>query len=244
MIKKLMLIPLVLLVIGALLLGACSKSSETKTLKIGFLLGLTGPGSEMFLEQRDVGQIAEDYINQNGGITVNGQKYNVDVIFEDDKNTPADCVTATNRLISQEGVKFIIGGPVPDQVAAIASVTEKNKIFYGAGGIDYLRPEWPMTFALNYAWTAPIPALYQTMLELYPNAKVMGFLVGDEGGSRAIADIARKVATGYNMTLLDNVEHPWETTEFSATWTKELGMNPKPDAVDVGISFPGPARQR
>jgi branched-chain amino acid transport system substrate-binding protein len=236
MTKKLLLIPLVLLVVGALLLGACGGGGGGKTLKIGFLLGLTGPGSQMFIEQRDVGQITEDYINKNGGVTVNGQKYTLDVIFEDDKNTPADCVTAVTRLISQEGVKFVIGGPVPDQVAAIASVTEKNKVFYGASSIDVMHPDWPMTFVLKYSWVAPIPGLYDTMLEQYPNAKVMGFLVGDEGGARAIAGVSRQIAQGHGLTLLDNVEHPWETTEFAPTWTKELSL--KPDAVDVGIGFP------
>jgi branched-chain amino acid transport system substrate-binding protein len=190
----------------------------------------------MFLEQKDVGQIAEDYINQNGGVTVNGQKYTLDVIFEDDKNTPADCITATTRLVSQEGVKFVLGGSVPDQVAAIASVTEKAKVLYGAGAIDYLRTDWPLTFVTNYSWVSPLPGLYDTMLELYPGIKNMGYIIEDEGGARAIGDVSQQIAKSKGLNLLEPLSHPWESTEFAPQWTKMMSL--KPDAVDVGIKFP------
>ena len=58
--KKWFLIPLIILALGLLILGGCSRSTSTQTLKIGVIMGLTGPGSQMYLEQRDVTQLAQD----------------------------------------------------------------------------------------------------------------------------------------------------------------------------------------
>ncbi|HEX7474890.1 MAG TPA: ABC transporter substrate-binding protein [Dehalococcoidales bacterium] len=262
--KNWFLIPLVILLAGVLVFAGCSQSPstqtqsattqaqttatqaqttttlaqvvKTETLKIGVIVGLTGPGSQMYLEQRDVSNLAQDWINGNGGITVNGTNYKIQCIYEDNKGTAADSITAATRLISQEGVKFIVGGAVPDQVNAIASVTEKNKVLYETGQTDKMDPAKPLFFAANYSFISPLTPLYDTMKQLYPNIKNAGFIIEDESGARAAGDFSQQAAKDHGLTLLEPQMHPWESTEFAPQWTKLMSL--KPDAVDIGIKMP------
>jgi len=235
--KKSIFTALVSIIVCTLVFAGCSSQEpESKTLKIGYLLGLTGPGSQMFLEQKEVVMLAEEWLNNKGGITVNGEKYKIQVVFEDDKNTPADCITAATRLISKEGIKFIVGVAVPDQVAAVASVTEKNGVLYASSGIDMMHPEWKLQFVMKYAWTSPVPGLYDTMLQLYPEVKNVGYIVEDEGGARAIAGVAQKIAKSRGLNTLEPQFHPWEAKEYAPQWN--VIMSQKPDAVDIGLKMP------
>jgi len=227
---------LFILFVGVLVLFSFSISSEAKELKIGVTLGLTGPGSQMQILQKRVVQLCEDWLNSKGGVTIGGENYQVKCLFEDTKSNTADSATAATKLIFKDGVKFIIGGAIPDFISAIASVTEKNKVLYVSGQIDRLHPDRPLSFVSNYSYVSPIPGLYETMLQLFPNVKTIGFIIEDETGARAIGGISQDIAKSKGLTLLEPLIHPWETKEYLPQWTKLLSM--KPDAVDIGIKMP------
>jgi branched-chain amino acid transport system substrate-binding protein len=234
--KKLFFARLFIVLVGILVLCNYSISSDAKEIKIGVTLGLTGPGSQMQILQKRVAQLCEDWINNKGGITIEGENYQIQCIFEDTKSNTADSATAATKLVFKDGVKFIIGGAVPDFIAAIATVTEKNKVLYVPGQIDRLHPDKPLLFVSNYSYVSPIPGLYETMLQLYPDVKTIGYIIEDETGARAIGGISQNIAKGRGLTLLEPQIHPWETKEYSPQWTKLLSM--KPDAVDIGIKMP------
>jgi ABC-type branched-subunit amino acid transport system substrate-binding protein len=234
--KKKFFARLFIVFVGVLVLLSFSTLSYAKELKIGVTLGLTGPGSQMQILQKRVVQLCEDWINSKGGVTIGGENYQVQCIFEDTKSNTADSATAATKLIFKDGVKFIIGGAIPDFISAIASVTEKNKVLYVSGQIDRLHPDRPLSFVSNYSYVSPIPGLYETMLQLFPNVKTMGFIIEDETGARAIGGISQDIAKSKGLTLLEPLIHPWETKEYLPQWTKLLSM--KPDAVDIGIKMP------
>jgi ABC-type branched-subunit amino acid transport system substrate-binding protein len=234
--KKIIFARLFIVFVGVLVLLSFSTLSYAKELKIGVTLGLTGPGSQMQILQKRVVQLCEDWINSKGGVTIGGENYQVQCIFEDTKSNTADSATAATKLIFKDGVKFIIGGAIPDFISAIASVTEKNKVLYVSGQIDRLHPDRPLSFVSNYSYVSPIPGLYETMLQLFPNVKTMGFIIEDETGARAIGGISQDIAKSKGLTLLEPLIHPWETKEYLPQWTKLLSM--KPDAVDIGIKMP------
>jgi len=234
--KKLFFTGLFIVLVGILVLNSYSTSSDAKEIKIGVTLGLTGPGSQMSIQQKRIAQLCEDWINSKGGITIEGENYQIQCIFEDTKNNTADSATAATKLIFKDGVKFIVGGAVPDFIVAIASVTEKNKVLYVPGQIDRLHPDKPLLFVGSYSYVSPIPGLYETMLQLFPDVKTMGYIIEDETGARAIGGISQNIAKGRGLTLLEPLIHPWETKEYSPQWTKLISM--KPDAVDIGIKMP------
>lgn len=97
-------------------------------LKIGAIVTLSGAGASWGQAMLHAAELAADDVNAKGGIGVGGQKHKVKVIAYDDKYQAGEAVTAANRLVFEDKVKFIIG-PVGSAAAlAVAPVTEKNKI--------------------------------------------------------------------------------------------------------------------
>lgn len=133
-------------------------SAQAQTLKLGVVGGMTGPGAPWGLGGDGGVKIAVDEINQAGGLPVNGKKYKVEVLTYDDHYKAADAVTATNRLLDQDEVKFIIGPIGSASVMAMKPITERNKIIllsnsYSTEALDantrYMFRLLPTTYEYN-----------------------------------------------------------------------------------------------
>jgi branched-chain amino acid transport system substrate-binding protein len=63
-----------------------------------------------------------------GGVKVGGKSYKLKVVYYDDESTPARGAQLAERLIKQDGVKFMLGPYSSGLTKAVAPVTEKYKI--------------------------------------------------------------------------------------------------------------------
>lgn len=235
--KKCLVVFCVGLLAGVIVLMTGSRSvSAENTLQIGSIWGLSGPGSHLGAIMRDGVELAEDWINDKGGITVNGQKYKIELLIEDNKNSAEGSASAATKLVHRNKVKFITGMNVPFQIDAVRSVTEREKVLLVAGKLSVLSPQHKFTFSGTQGFTVPIPGLYDFLLNAYPNVKTVGFTAHDEPGALATVNIARMVAESKGLKLFDTVLTQFGTKEYYPTWTKIL--KDKPNAVDIGISFP------
>jgi len=94
--------------LAALLLVAITGSEAAESaVKIGMITSLTGPMAPAFKDLADAAKPTADLLNKRGGITIQGKKYLIEIITEDDQSSPPGAVAATNRLI-QQGVKFVL----------------------------------------------------------------------------------------------------------------------------------------
>jgi branched-chain amino acid transport system substrate-binding protein len=207
-----------------------------KTLKVGIIFGLTGPDSPHQIMSRDCALLAIDWVNAKGGITINGEKYNLEGVVADNKGTPPGAIDAATKLVEQDKCKFIIGCVIPVQADAVASVTEKAKVLYVASYTDVMHPDRPLYFSSHYSFGAPIPVLYEVLFQKYTGIKTMGFLVEDEPGARTAGEVSQMIAKARGLTTLEPVTHPWEGSDYYPQWTKIISM--KPDAVDQGLKLP------
>ncbi|GAP10440.1 amino acid/amide ABC transporter substrate-binding protein, HAAT family [Bellilinea caldifistulae] len=98
-----------LLIVAALILSACAQGGSTggqqKELKVAILAPLSGPVPTFGVSTRDGALMAIDEWNAKGGVL--GMK--IVPIVEDSQCTPDPAVNAANKVIDQDGVKFIIG---------------------------------------------------------------------------------------------------------------------------------------
>ncbi len=104
-----------------ILLTACSQQEE---IKIGAALPLTGAWAVGGETIRNGVVIAQEEINEQGGI--NGKP--VKLIIEDIKSSPADSVTAVKKLIEVDEVNALIAGAFSGDALAVAPVVEEAKI--------------------------------------------------------------------------------------------------------------------
>ncbi|MDB5847980.1 MAG: putative branched-chain amino acid-binding protein, partial [Rhodoferax sp.] len=89
---------------ATLLAGA----AQAQTLKIGVIAPLTGGGAPWGLAAAEAPRILADEVNAKGGLEVGGKKYKIEVVAYDDQYKTAEAVAAYNRLVNQDGVKYMI----------------------------------------------------------------------------------------------------------------------------------------
>ncbi|MGK5095390.1 ABC transporter substrate-binding protein [Deltaproteobacteria bacterium TL4] len=109
-----------LIILGAGLQG-CDKTK--KTIKVGFVGGLTGRLSDLGVAGRSGVMLAMDQVNAAGGIK--GRP--VELIVKDDKNDPEVAVQVDSELI-REGVVAIIGHMISAMSIAALPLINKEKI--------------------------------------------------------------------------------------------------------------------
>jgi branched-chain amino acid transport system substrate-binding protein len=114
------------LLIGAMYLFFSGEvSAQAKgPIKIGSLSALTGVGSQMGQNMRDILVMVFHKVNASGGI--NGQK--VELSIEDDQLQPTVAVNAAKKLVYSDNVLLIIGTVNSPTTLAAAEVTMEAKV--------------------------------------------------------------------------------------------------------------------
>ncbi len=92
---------------------------------LGAAVSLTGKYSSNGVHTQNGYNMAVDRINSMGGIKVGGKTYKFDIIYYDDESNPKRAAQLAERLISQDGVEFMLGPYSSGLTKAMAPVTEK-----------------------------------------------------------------------------------------------------------------------
>jgi branched-chain amino acid transport system substrate-binding protein len=212
--------------------------AEQKELKIGALMGLSGPGSESLKPCADGITVAANWINNKGGLIIGGEKYLVRLIGEDMKMSPDGTIAATNKLVYDEKVKFMVGTPIPPFKAAAESITGPNKVLRmdidGPGSPDELNAKTPYTFTT--VMTIFVYGIgFDYFMEVYPKVKTIALVCPEDPGAIASMVDVKKQAAAHGLTVLAEEYYPFGTTDFYPMLTKLLAT--KPDALVQGAGF-------
>jgi branched-chain amino acid transport system substrate-binding protein len=243
--KKWAFILFTVFIAAALILSGCSTSSTTtttqapKTLKIGAMYSLTGDMSTVEILLRDGALLCQEWINENGGITINGEKYLVELVVEDTKSTVDGAVTAATKLVEQDKVKFIIGLVRPDMSIACSSVTEAAGVLRALdwdGNPEDMSAKTPYTFRPILGGAEMIPVLYDYLVEAYPNVKTVAILNSDEPGGQGYSKASEAIAGAHGLQVVASELTPTGTQDYYSVLTKLLAA--KPDALDLGSGNP------
>lgn len=239
--KKLLLIPLALLLVISLIAAGCPAPAPAQTLEIGMLAALTGFGSAAETLCWEGAQVAEEWLNEQGGITINGQKYLIKVTAEDMKGTADGAVAAANKLIYDYKVKFIVGSVVPYMLVAGGTVTEPAKVLrtvlYNCATPAEYGPDTPYTFMGNDGTVEGNIAVLTYLTETYPEVKTTVIVIPDDGSIPYLGPIIKGVAEARGLTVLgDVVGWSHDTVEFTPIMTKALA--PKPDTLTMINGWP------
>ena len=228
----------ILLLLFSPLVSSCTTSPEaSKTLKIGLITSVTGPMAAGFQPVYDGAKPAAEIINKNGGITVGGQKYNIEILVEDDQSTPPGAISAANRLLQQD-IKFIIAPTFIPSNKAIESMCEEAKVIRVAQmAVDptLFGPQYPYSFCscLTLYYAKPV---YDYLADNYPDAKKIALLTVDDPGAIAPTEIVQKEIENHGMELVFNENFTHTTEDFYPIVTNALKNNP--DAIGMVLTMP------
>lgn len=134
--------------IGALLSTAAIDAvlAQDKTIKIGALLPISGPGAYFGAQDKQGAELALEQINKTG---VNGYKFTIQ--YEDSACGPLPASQAAKRLIDQFKPDIVIGEECSDATLAVMPIMEQAKIPLlnaGSSAIKITDPGNPWTFRI------------------------------------------------------------------------------------------------
>ena len=114
------------LVLG--LAGPAQAKVEGDTIILGSAISITGKYSTNGIHASNGYNLAVKRINESGGVMVGGKSYKLKIKYYDDESTPARGAQLAERLIKQDGIKYMLGPYSSGLTKAIAPVTAKYKV--------------------------------------------------------------------------------------------------------------------
>jgi len=207
--------------------------TETKILKIGCPRCVTGFYSEADSLAIQGDKLFEKWINERGGITINGQKYNIQMVIEDIKGTADGAVASATSLVYEHEVKFISGPAVPYMVEGVGTVTEPAEVLRVVQYNCYL----PTEFGPNtpYTFLAPVNSIIGTeptldyLKEVYPDVKRIAWSLPDDGSIPYLRPITEAALEKAGYEIVEFVGWAHTTVDWMPTATKLLAS--EPDAI-------------
>jgi branched-chain amino acid transport system substrate-binding protein len=229
------------LTLAATLAGGAAVQAEDKTLAIGLLGPLSGGAASYGVELLRGAELRVEEINKVGGLKVGTDVYRIKLVPYDHKAQAADTATATNKLIFQDKVKYIIGNAVGATCNAAQTITEPNKVMFSfvCWGTNNLAPEKPYSFrSMLSQWELAEP-FYRWVKENHPKIKrVAAISPNDTSGKDTNTAVVKALkALGFEVAADEYYERG--TKDFYPVLTKILAQ--KPDMLDVAAAPPGEA---
>jgi branched-chain amino acid transport system substrate-binding protein len=229
-VKRTVFILAALLIVAVLVMAGCPTAAPPaeKTLQIGGLMGLTGFFSVNDPPDWNEAVIAADVMNEQGGITVNGQTYKVELIVEDIQSTMDGVAAAANKLVYDKGVKFIIG-PCAYFASAAGPVAGPAKVMYIStwcantpGEVDATTP---YAFTTAHGSLPSAFAAAKFLRQAYPEVKRVALVSPDDGAIPYLIPPVEDLLAAEGFTVVgDVIPYPNEMQDFSPIVAKILAL--------------------
>jgi branched-chain amino acid transport system substrate-binding protein len=109
-------------------------ADAAKPVAIGATLPLTGSEARVGGFVKEGYELAVEEVNRRGGLDVGGRKRPVTLKLLDDTSTQATAVSLADRLVTSDGVDFLLGTYSSHLVEAQSTVAEQLQVPYVNGG--------------------------------------------------------------------------------------------------------------
>jgi branched-chain amino acid transport system substrate-binding protein len=218
---------------AAFSLAASAYAEDTITL--GSAISITGKYSQEGKNAKDGYEFAIQKINEMGGVKVAGKAYKLEVKYYDDESTPARTAQLLERLINQDGVKYMLGPYGSGPTKAAAPVTEKYKIpmveAEGASRSLFTQGYRYLFAALSTSeqYLAPAVDLAAEMAKKQgkkPGSMKIGMAFENDPFSLDVRQGVVDAAKKYGMKVVVDDKMPRDLSDISATLTKVKAVKP------------------
>lgn len=203
-------------IVGAVLLFAAPTFAEDTTIKVGAILAITGPASNLGApEARTLEMLVED-INAKGGII--GKK--VELVLKDTGGSPEKAVSFAKQLIEEDKVFAIIGPSTSGETMAIKNVAEEGKtiLLSCAAAEVIVNPLGKYVFKVAPKDSYAVMKIFQQMKKM--NISKIGIFSSNTGFGKAGKEQLEKLAPENGIRILISEVYDKSATDLTAEVTK------------------------
>lgn len=234
--------------ISAASLPIVAAQAQDNTITLGAAVSLTGKYTTNGEHTQRGYDLAVKMINDAGGVKVGDKTYKLAIKYYDDESTPARGAELADRLIQQDGIKFMLGPYSSGLTKAIGPVIEEHKVpMVEANGASrsLFTNGWKYIFATLSTSEQYLAGAVTLAAE---NAEALGKKAGDITVALAFENdpFSQDVRNGvladmskYGMEVVIDDQLPRELDDMTATLAKIKAL--KPDMLIVSGHAKGAA---
>ncbi len=207
-------------------------------LKIGVLGPMSGGAAVWGIAMKRTADMFAEKVNGQGGLAVGDTRYQIKIVSYDTKGEAAESATVANKLIYDDGVKYILGNAIGATCSAVQGITDPQKVLFSfvCWG-DNLGPKHPYSFR-SYAgpYEAALP-LYNWIKQKHPEVKKVAIISPNDQSGQETANAVEKTAQQMGMQVVAKESFQRNSQDFNSLLARILAA--KPDMIDLAASPPG-----
>jgi branched-chain amino acid transport system substrate-binding protein len=210
--------------------ASAREAAADDVVRFGAALPLTGPLAPEGIKQQQGYDLWAEQANKAGGISVNGKKYKVEIVYADYQSNTPRAVQTTEQMITQDNINFLFGAFGSGAAKAASTVSEKYKVPTIAAaasssqvydqGYKYLFG----TFTPNDTLTTPLTQMIKTQA---PDVKKVAILARNDLFPLAIAQEMEKSAKANGLEVVYFEKYAIGTLDYSATLSQMKSLSPQ-----------------
>lgn len=197
-------------------LGSAPAWAKGGTIKIGAILGVTGPAANLGgPEARTLEMIVEE-LNKNGGIA--GDK--IEVVLKDSGASPEKAVSFAKQLIEEDKVFAIVGPSTSGETLKIKALAESSKtiLLSCAAAEAIVNPLAKYVFKVPGSDSDAVRRIFDVMKKM--GISKVGVLSSNTGFGKAGKEQLEKLAPGAGIEIVANEVYEKDATDLTALVTK------------------------
>ncbi|MDZ4379798.1 MAG: amino acid ABC transporter substrate-binding protein [Parvibaculum sp.] len=206
-------------------------AEEAGVIRLGAAVSLTGKYSSNGAFTRNGYDLAVERINGEGGVTVGGKPYKLEIVYYDDESTPARGAQLVERLIQQDGVDYLLGPYSSGLTEAIAPVTEKYGVpMVEANGaaVSLFRKGYRYLFAVLSTTDQYLRGAVDLAAKVHDDPSQVRIAMAFENDpfSQDVREGVMEDAAKHGMKIVIDDKLPPELNDMSATLSKTKVLKP------------------
>ena len=206
-----------------------------ETIKFGTALSLTGNLATEGKQVREGYDFYVKTVNERGGIDVAGKKYKVEIVYYDDESNVNTSVKLYEKLISEDGIKFLLGPYGSGITIAVSNVVEQHKlpmvVAHGAASSIYNRG-YKYTFGVLNSIEHYTYNMVKMASEQSPPLKRLALLNENQLFSQLGIDGAAEQAKQFGLEVVYKEKYSSGTKDLSPELEKMKAS--RPDMIIAG----------
>ena len=213
--------------------GMPKAASAQNSLGVGDHASFSGAAAAFAEGMLHATELAAEDVNKDSSLQVAGKRYNVRITQYDDRHKAQDAVTAMDRLIIQDGIRFVVGPLGSAAAVATKPQTTTNKVITMTLGFTPRALGADAPYAFRTVITTGEFSVPQVawLLKTVSAKNVVSLLPNDETGSGA-GNTAAYAKAGAKLQV-DYFER--ERVDFIPTLSRILAGA---DALEIGGAAP------